>query len=144
MGLNVETILVLCRLNYVSNQSPIDHQSRHHYLNLSHSKMQTTLKIFDPFLLKPHDILLDEIQELLYYAESRFRQALLALSRADVKNQKWMLHLLGNETVGVFWHSSDLPLISVVVCHGKTWHSYCNQPADGSADSCPVNGRPIS
>jgi hypothetical protein len=59
------------------------------------------IKLYNPFSIRTQDIFLDQIQEIMYYAESRFRQALLAISRANVEKQDWMMDCLCNETVSL-------------------------------------------
>ena len=39
------------------------------------------------------------LQAIVWYVESRFRQALIKISRADHKQQQWMQWLLANEVV---------------------------------------------
>ena len=62
-----------------------------------------TVQLFDPFNLqhgsnRDHHI---KTQEVIYYAESRFRQALASISRADINMQSWMQKCLHQEVVSV-------------------------------------------
>lgn len=60
-----------------------------------------TLSIFNPFSLQsgPKGPLQMRTQEIIWYAESRFRQVLLAIEEANVIKQRWMQKTLYSELV---------------------------------------------
>jgi hypothetical protein len=55
-----------------------------------------TLSIFNPFSLQsgPKGPLQQRMQEIAWYAESRFRRILLEISKANLLKQQWMQKLL--------------------------------------------------
>lgn len=59
------------------------------------------LSIFNPFSLQsgPKNQLQQQSQEVIWYAESRFRRALLVISEQNVLVQKWMQKFLYSELV---------------------------------------------
>jgi len=65
--------------------------------------LRTSLCCFNHFLLQlAHKNLLHErLQGVVWYAESRLRQALIKISQADQQSQTWMQHILADEVVGV-------------------------------------------
>ena len=61
----------------------------------------TTISPFDPFNLKyasSNDRHIF-IQEIIYYGDSRFRQALADMTKADDRHQMWMQGVLQHEVV---------------------------------------------
>jgi hypothetical protein len=62
---------------------------------------QKSITAFRPFALKNGSKSADQAryQEVIYYGESRFRQALLLISRANYAAQKWMQSNLRAELV---------------------------------------------
>ena len=62
------------------------------------------IRAFDPFNLKHGSSNEDHIyiQEVIYYGESRFRQALAEMTKADPCHQMWMQSVLQIEVVRNF------------------------------------------
>ena len=60
-----------------------------------------TLSIFNPFSLQsgPKGPLQMRVQEIIWYAESRFRRVLLELDQANFNKQRWMQKILYSELV---------------------------------------------
>ena len=60
-----------------------------------------TLSIFNPFSLQsgPKGPLQMQVQEIIWYAESRFRRVLLELDQANFNKQRWMQKILYSELV---------------------------------------------
>ena len=59
------------------------------------------LSIFSPFSLQhgSNPQLHQRAQQIIWYAESRFRQALIKISQADHRRQAWMQSCLQEELV---------------------------------------------
>ena len=57
---------------------------------------QNFLCTFNPFNMRmgSNGVAQSEIQETIYYSESKFWQALLLISKANADNQKWMQQVL--------------------------------------------------
>lgn len=51
------------------------------------------------------------IQELVYYAESRFMKIILAFNKSPRKRQKWIEMGLCREIVSIFYHLKGLKII---------------------------------
>ena len=66
--------------------------------------MSTThmLSLFHPFSLQvgSNEAVHYRTQQIVWYTESRFRQALIKISQADIQHQKWMQAYLQQELVG--------------------------------------------
>ncbi len=63
--------------------------------------MSPTIRTFNPFNLQHGS---DQewhvkVQEIVYYGDSRFRQALAHISKADNRHQEWMQQCLQDELV---------------------------------------------
>lgn len=75
-----------------------------HFLCLLHHRIMVPRAIhpFHPFSLQHGSKrqLHMEIQEAIYYAESRFRKACIVISRAPATDVRWMQKILNLELVG--------------------------------------------
>lgn len=59
-----------------------------------------SISLFNPFSLKKEsEYQSHKIQEVIYYAEARFRSILVDISRTDIDRIKWTLRLLQRELV---------------------------------------------
>jgi hypothetical protein len=67
------------------------------------------LSVFNPFSLQsgPKDLLQIRTQQIIWYAESRFRQVLLHMEAANVLKQKWMQKNLYSELVSRIFDKSS-------------------------------------
>lgn len=65
-----------------------------------------TLSLFSLFSLQQGSKARDHrrIQEVVWYGESRFREALLHIIKAEDRHQQWMQHYLQEETVRIVIH----------------------------------------
>lgn len=63
-----------------------------------------TLSIYNPFSLQsgPKGPLQSRLQEIIWYAESRFRRVLLEIDQASVLKQRWLQKLLSAELVSSY------------------------------------------
>jgi hypothetical protein len=66
------------------------------------------LSVFNPFSLQsgPKDPLQIHTQQIIWYAESRFRQVLLHMEAANLLKQKWMQKILYSELVSRIFDES--------------------------------------
>ena len=60
-----------------------------------------SLSIFNPFSLQsgPKGPLQMRVQDIIWYAESRFRRVLLEIDQANLIRQQWMQKILYSELV---------------------------------------------
>lgn len=65
-----------------------------------------TLSLFSLFSLQQGSKTKDHrwTQEVVWYGESRFREALLHIIKAEDRHQQWMQHYLQEETVSMIMH----------------------------------------
>ena len=84
-----------------------------------------TIHTFNPFSLQhgSNQDMHAKVQEVIYYGESRCRQALNDMSKADVRHQAWMQRSLQQELVCIFSlefsHVDLLPALSHVICRNR-------------------------
>ena len=72
-----------------------------HYLYLNLASMPNTFHLFSPFTLYngSNRFYHSKTQEVVWYAESRFRHVLNRISKANKKRQVWMQNYLREELV---------------------------------------------
>jgi hypothetical protein len=70
---------------------------------LDHTMTTPILRLFSYFSLQwgSEEVLHHRTQLIVWYAESRFRQALIKISQADIRRQKWLQIYLKEEVVGL-------------------------------------------
>ncbi|KAM6490261.1 hypothetical protein JOM56_014238 [Amanita muscaria] len=77
-----------------------------------------TLAIFNPFALQSgsNQAIHSLTQEIIWYGESRFRQALLAIYQANPERQRWM---------------QSVPLCRTDIYNILYWYCGCRRPGPG-------------
>jgi hypothetical protein len=97
------TIIVLCALSSTFKASDNSILSTS---NSSQSKMSThMLRLFNPFTLQSGSNQLGHrmTQEVVYYAESRFRHILLYIDERNLADGKWIQVALRSELVYIYF-----------------------------------------